>query len=95
MQGPPGMSGYEIVQKTQEFSVLAAPQVSTGFGTVACPAGKVVVSGGYSIAGQTPGGVIVTASYPESGAWKVSFQNAGKTAANFTVELYAVCVYVE
>ncbi len=90
------MSGYEIVQKSQQFSVLAAPQVSTGFGSVSCPAGKVVVSGGYSIAGNAPGGVVVTASYPDSSsAWKVNFQNAGSTAANFTVELYAVCVHVQ
>ena len=90
------MSGYEIVQKSSDFHVLAAPQVNTGFASVSCPAGKVVVSGGYSITGAEAGSVIVTASYPDDkGGWSVNFQNTGPDTAQFATEVFAVCVYVE
>ena len=91
------MSGYEIVQQSSDFHVLAAPQVNTGYASVSCPAGKVVISGGYSISGAQAGSVIVTASYPDSGkgGWSVNFQNTGQDTAMFTTEVYAVCVFVE
>ena len=93
------MSGYEIVHVTQQFHVLPAPSVNTGFGSVECPGGKNVVSGGYSVATDPMypmGEVVVSASYPDgSSGWKVNFTNAGVGVAGFTVELYAVCVYVE
>jgi hypothetical protein len=93
------MSGYEVVHVTQQFQVLPEPSVNTGFGSVTCPAGKHVVSGGYSIEADPMypmGEVVVTASYPDgSSGWKVNFDNVGKGVAGFTAELYAVCVYVK
>lgn len=84
---------------TQQFQVLPEPSVNTGFGSVSCPAGKNVVSGGYSfeVDSMYPmGNVVVVASYPDGNSgWKVNFQNTGKGVAGFTAELYAVCVYVE
>lgn len=42
LQGAPGISGYEIVVATSEFSSLEEREVRA-----ACPAGKVVLGGGY------------------------------------------------
>ena len=93
------MSGYEVVQATEQFHVLPEPSVNVGFGTITCPAGKNIVSGGFSIEANPMypmGEVVVTASYPDgSSGWKVNFSNAGKGVAGFTAELYAVCVFVE
>ena len=85
--------------RTQQFHVLPAPSVNTGFGSVACPAGKNIVSGGFMVTDDPMypmGEVIVTASYPDGGSgWKVDFTNAGVGVAGFTAELYAVCVYMQ
>lgn len=78
--------------------VLAAPSVNVGYARVACPPGKLVMSGGYSFEADPLyplGQVVVDASYPTGDGWNVQFRNYGKGAAHFTTQVYAICTFVD
>jgi hypothetical protein len=67
--GPAGLSGVEV--KTM---IQAVTSGGTGAGTVACPPGKVVLSGGVTVAGGGAGTSYVQRSAPT----KVGFDKDGK-----------------
>jgi hypothetical protein len=67
--GPAGLAGVEVKSMIQAVAAGA-----TGAGTVACPAGKVVLSGGVTVAGGGAGTSYVQRSAPA----KVGFGADGK-----------------
>ena len=83
-QGPPGISGYEIVSNTMNLEVgeqnLQVP----------CPAGKNATGGGFHLsnAGQNEQ---VIHSYPGSSSWTVG---VNASVAGDTLEVFVVCVVV-
>lgn len=91
-EGPPGVSGYE--QVTSDPVTLEHRGDTTG--SVACPDGKVAVSGGYEFIGQTQGSnnlPQVTASYPDGEEWivKVVLQSRGHQPE---LQVHATCADV-
>jgi hypothetical protein len=83
---PSGVPGLGTVSRA---SALAAN--GTGTFAAACPAGKSVLSGGYSAVPATGAGITVYANGPDATgtSWRVVAAN--HTATNETVTVYAVC----
>ena len=92
VQGPPGgLSGYQIVEGTPisiswDDSVVSA--------TATCPAGKVAIGGGVSLANDGAGGGIrLVQSYPtvdgDTYGWRVTVVNNWEEET--TVRAYAIC----
>jgi hypothetical protein len=78
----------------QAVNTLALQPGGTATGQAACPGGKVVVGGGYNITFGQAAGLSVDGSYPADGGWTARFRNNGVAAANVTVSVYAICVFV-
>jgi len=85
--GAPGVSGYQVVTKSVNFSENGAN------GTVSCPGGKTALSGGYNM-GSANDNLVVFASHPASAAsdWTVRLRNT--TQGTGSVTLFAVCATV-
>jgi hypothetical protein len=88
------MSGYETVQAVSTLALKAGATGNVGQAQAACPAGKVAVGGGYRVTFGWTQALGVEGSYPAAGGWAVGFRNTGLTDVNFTVNVFAVCVYV-
>jgi hypothetical protein len=92
VQGPPGgLSGYQIVDGAP-VQVTADDDVV--YGTATCPAGKVAIGGGASLANDGAGGGIRLAqSYPtvdgDTYGWRVTAVNNWWETTTLTV--YAIC----
>jgi hypothetical protein len=82
--GPAGVSGYQQVTGAEDIGKGAFIQVRA-----ACPQGKVVVSGGYSLIDPTV--MQVWGNGPDGpGSWSVRFRNVGSETKRVTVT--ATCV---
>lgn len=89
--GPPGVSGYEVVQHSE----MSIGNVTTGVFPVqaACPAGKRVIGGGYSV---SPADVARSIGTPTSrpsasgNGWVVEFESGSFGTWTFTA--FAICV---
>ena len=74
-----------------------APAVTVnGAGTytvlAVCPAGKIVIGGGYEYT-TTPNGQVLPSSFPLSAdTWRASFRVAQISPVSITARAYAVCV---
>jgi hypothetical protein len=94
-QGQAGgdVSGYEIKQTTASVPAGTIKGPIDGL-SVACPAGKKPVTGGYEINSLNPAAVTVLASLPQVEYqfrnWNLVVRNASNGAANVTI--YAICV---
>jgi hypothetical protein len=87
-QGPPGVSGYEIVAG----DVPLPDNTPEKSATARCPAGKVVIGGGYSFS-DTPDAVIVRINAPRVDGyhyWDIIAQRITGTS-EWTVRSYALC----
>jgi hypothetical protein len=92
------MSGYQMASATQNLSLLPEAGLNLGTAKVSCPAGKQVVGGGYRLAPNQVGGLqlAVESSFPDTSAsWSVGIRNRGTGVATFSVNVYAICVYVD
>jgi hypothetical protein len=74
-------------------SGIAPPVGTTITSTASCPAGKVLLGGGFSLGGAL---LAVTAtptdSHPTSTTtWSASATNYATAAVSFTIQAYAVC----
>jgi Collagen triple helix repeat (20 copies) len=83
-QGPAGtVSGSQIVSNAASVAAVTTITVS-----VSCPAGTILLGGGYQVS-NTAADQRIPASYPSaSGTWTATIQNK-LTPVTFTV--YAVC----
>jgi hypothetical protein len=87
-QGPPGLSGLERVQENSPFDFVATKQV-----IALCPAGKMVVGGGYLFFFGGPT-VPIRTNVPvlDLNAWLVSGTNFG--GEDWGVSAIAICAEV-
>jgi hypothetical protein len=95
-QGPPGVSGYEIVPGPITQVNADAAKASTA----ECPVGKVLVGGGYWISPTTTDVIVVRASGPSLPdeiprvGWAVLAQRMGPGTENWAVRSWAFCASV-
>ena len=76
VQGPAGVSGYQMVQQTLSVGASVAPGDSVG-GFVTCPAGKKVIGGG----GYGSGYSVLQRSAPNGdSSWWVIVKNVDSVA---------------
>ena len=87
-QGTPGISGYELVNGP----AIEVADGASAQQTVRCPAGKMVVGGGYDTVNST--GVTLNRSSPTdaSNGWYVRVTN--ESGARRTINGRAICVTV-
>lgn len=88
--GPPGISGYEIVEVEQ--SITMAPGDEGVFVTATCPDGKKVLGGGYSSGGFF---TFLNSSPVGDNAWQVLVVNRYTTTFTAPVFVRAICAVVE
>ena len=91
-RGAPGLSGYEVISSdsngTGELHIANAQ----------CPAGKVMIGGGFSTIGvDEDDDVEVRASYPSVSQryWQSSVIYEGGGGDSWTLRSYAVCAFVQ
>jgi hypothetical protein len=86
-QGPPGVSGLEIV------SVASATDSSTPKSvTVTCPGAKRVIGGGARAIGTGAAEVAVSESYPASAnQWTALAREINAVGSSWSVSAYALC----
>jgi hypothetical protein len=92
-QGPAGVSGLQVVSVLVPVSAFGVNGNASVSGTAACPAGKVVLSGGFSATFAGGGNLLAAASYPDTASsWRVTLRNTSITAvSSVTFTVYAVC----
>jgi hypothetical protein len=96
-QGAPGISGYEIVTARSTFDFIGDK-----FAIVSCPAGKVVLGGGYdgpigsfSDPNRIAPPVVVKVNQPDQGVrWVVRAQEISPYDYAWSVGAYAICANV-
>jgi collagen triple helix repeat protein len=91
VKGDPGISGYEVVKRTEEIEFLG-----NGYFAAACPSGKKVIGGGAA-----GGSLNIEQSYPGSGFfdpneswdhwWAKTHNGSIETQ---TLRVYAICANV-
>lgn len=91
VKGDPGISGYEVVKRTEEVEFLG-----NGYFAAACPSGKKVIGGGAA-----GGSLNIEQSYPGSGFfdpneswdhwWAKTHNGSIETQ---TLRVYAICANV-
>jgi hypothetical protein len=97
-QGPPGISGYEVVTVTESFA-----DVSTGTAIAMCPAGKRVIGGGGGTGHVADGGN--TDYYaqlsesrpmypPNVDGWYVLVRRDDNSVSTFDLVAFAICANV-
>lgn len=89
LPGPAGISGLEIV--TVESGTLNEAVINL---VAACPAGKKVLGGGYSTAGNNLGITTATNAPYGSSQWAVQLAQNDLTARLWSVQVFAICAYV-
>ena len=92
--GPSGMSGYEVVESTTTMLLKWGAVGNTGQAQAVCPSGKQAVGGGYRITFGWSPAIGVDGVYPGQGGWVAAFRNNGVADVSFTVNVFAVCVFV-
>jgi hypothetical protein len=85
--GPGAISGWEIVERSQQVDVFTTRTSETAF----CPAGRRVLGGGFHITG-TAGRAVTSAPSANGTAWRTEFRFL---TGSQTVSSYAVCAFVE
>ncbi len=82
--GPAGVSGYEVVSDGANLNGSGLKTVS-----VACPAGKVAVSGGA----RSEASLVLSGSYPSDtgSGWSAVVSRSGKARGAYAVTAFAVC----
>jgi hypothetical protein len=91
---PGGLNGLEIVKAPVAVPVAGVNGQGIVTGWAFCPAGKVVISGGFEAIYGGTGQLVASNSFPETASsWKVVLRNASVSAVSgVTVRVYAVCV---
>lgn len=87
--GPPGVSGYEIVEVEQ--TITMAPGDTGEFVTATCPAGKKVLGGGYSSGGFF---TFLNSSPVGDDRWQVLVVNRHDLTFTAPVAVRAICANV-
>jgi hypothetical protein len=88
--GPTGLGDYARVRGPEPVALRAKRRTTA---RIACPDGKVALSGGWRLAGRGKGRPPVElGSYPEGKGWSVLLTNRSKRAVRVT--LYAGCAAV-
>jgi hypothetical protein len=96
--GVNGVSGYERVQGDSPTLQLA-PTVTSSV-SVACPAGKRAVAGGFEMVSMSSQSLSVIGSLPvdttTSSSWRVAFRNSTTgSISNIQVRVHAICAFVQ
>src|SRR5436305_4701244 len=92
----PSASAQSITGYTEPATTGTVNADTTGTVTSACPAGDVVVGGGYHL--STTANALVTESEPAAGGkvvnnqWEVTVENSSGNGTAVTVTVTAVCV---
>jgi hypothetical protein len=93
--GPKGDPGSPGVSERQIVTANGPTDSSSSKTWLAqCPAGKVVVGGGGTIAGSTTGIAIIASRPAGDSAWRLSAQEVVANAQNWFILVYAVCAKV-
>ena len=93
--GPAGRPGSTLSYSNAYSEHTAVPVGSFRFATATCPAGTLVVGGGYATESVSTAKLVPTNSYPIGtadgrGAWYVVMQNIGPEEEEFWVIAYCV-----
>ena len=89
LPGPAGISGLEIVTAysgTQNTDII--------YVYAECPAGKQVLGGGFSTAGNNLGITVAENGPVDSSRWIVHLAQNDLTARLWSVQAFAICAYV-
>lgn len=89
IQGPAGISGWEVIQVNS--GTLDQFRIDV---TVDCPAGKKVLGGGFSTAGNNQYAVVMANAPLGNDRWVVTLFQSDLTARLWSVQAYAICAYV-
>ena len=89
-QGLPGLSGLEIV--TARSGTLDQWRIDT---YAECPAGKSVLSGGWSTAGNNLDITVPTNAPLNSSTWVVTGVQNDLTPRLWSLDVYAICAFVQ
>jgi hypothetical protein len=89
-QGAPGVSGYQVVPTALMTVSINGNQTTSAVSV--CPAGKVVIAGGYE---SSTGAFVLhpVASFPSAieNGWRVTLRLSQVAAATFQFRVYAIC----
>ena len=91
-QGPPGVSGHEIVVNTVSQTLARTAQVTVGS---PCPAGKSVVCGGFEV---TNTNFVVLSSVPETSPQQrrtATVKNSANNPQTGAITVRAICASVQ
>jgi hypothetical protein len=100
-QGLPGQQGIQGIQGPAGISGLEVFQVNSGTldefridVVVDCPAGKQVLGGGFSTAGNNQYASVMTNAPLGNDRWVVTLFQSDLTARLWSVQAYAICANV-
>jgi hypothetical protein len=91
-QGPPGLSGYEVVKRSGYDSTT-----DTQWARAICPTGKVPIGGGGRPDAPVSMNAVITQSIPEPeyNSWRVDAKALNPPGTtSWGVEVYAICATV-